>query len=112
SAVARAPTLRCDSRDSRTSEGCEWVAITLRDGGHRRHPDQARRYTPSRLMTRRSPTTRAAPRRVVRETTQASPSIVRGRDGNGGPPHIMTIEHIAASINPWQVAQQQFDLAA
>jgi glutamate dehydrogenase (NAD(P)+) len=24
----------------------------------------------------------------------------------------MTIEHIAASINPWQVAQQQFDLAA
>ena len=24
----------------------------------------------------------------------------------------MTTEHVAASINPWQVAQQQFDLAA
>src|SRR5206468_1072085 len=72
-----------------------------------------RRYTRSRLMTRRSPTTRAVPRGVVRETTQLSPPTSRnGSSGNGGLPHIMTTEHIAASINPWQVAQQQFDLAA
>ena len=31
---------------------------------------------------------------------------------NGGPSHTMTTEQVAAAINPWQVAQQQFDLAA
>src|SRR5580765_1372320 len=55
--------------------------------------------------------TAAAPRGVVRETTHIwgrsrRPVTTEVR------PLIMTTEHIAATINPWLVAQQQFDLAA
>ena len=39
------------------------------------------------------------------------------RDGGDRPPDtevppFMTTEHVAAQINPWEVAQRQFDLAA
>src|SRR5215211_529818 len=54
---------------------------------------------------------RLAPRAVVRETTRQRGPVRTDRSSRRSVPH-MTTEQVAASINPWQVAQQQFDLAA